>query len=426
MAVIRPAKFSKDSELIAAIDIGASKAVCLIARLAPSRGRTRVPEIIGVGRFGEAVGERAQANAQSAETALRGAVDAAERMAGERIRGVTAAMSGRRLACRRIGVDLDIEGGRVTQEDITDCMRQGAAAAAVDGAAPVHALPISYAIDGEDSMGDPTGLAGSTLTAEILGVSARERHVVNLEALIERCGLKLDDLVAAPLAAAEAVLVEDERELGAILLDIGARSTDFAVFERGALVACGGVPLGGEHVTRDIAHAFGAPLKDAERIKTLYGAALIGAGDENKLVNVPQLGDEDEFVKVSRAELSAVIAPRLEEIFELAAERLPSDARARHGVRRLILTGGGSLLVGAREMAERVLKMKTRLGRPAGLAGAPDAATAPQFSVCAGLIQLAVKQKAERADLAAACRPPVRATQGGLLAGVGQWLRENF
>lgn len=426
MAVIRPAKFSKDSELIAAIDIGASKAVCLIARLAPSRGRTRVPEIIGVGRFGEAVGERAQANAQSAETALRGAVDAAERMAGERIRGVTAAMSGRRLACRQIGVDLDIEGGRVTQEDITDCMRQGAAAAAVDGAAPVHALPISYAIDGEDSMGDPTGLAGSTLTAEILGVSARERHVVNLEALIERCGLKLDDLVAAPLAAAEAVLVEDERELGAILLDIGARSTDFAVFERGALVACGGVPLGGEHVTRDIAHAFGAPLKDAERIKTLYGAALIGAGDENKLVNVPQLGDEDEFVKVSRAELSAVIAPRLEEIFELAAERLPSDARARHGVRRLILTGGGSLLVGAREMAERVLKMKTRLGRPAGLAGAPDAATAPQFSVCAGLIQLAVKQKAERADLAAACRPPVRTTQGGLLAGVGQWLRENF
>ncbi|HXI86755.1 MAG TPA: cell division FtsA domain-containing protein, partial [Parvularculaceae bacterium] len=224
----------------------------------------------------------------------------------------------------------------------------------------------------------------------------------------------------------EAVLVEDERELGAILLDIGARTTDYAVFERGALVACGGVPLGGEHVTRDIAHAFGAPLKDAERIKTLYGAALTGAGDENKLVDIPQLGGEGEVMRISRAELCAVITPRLEEVFELAAEKLPSDSRAMHGVRRLILTGGGSLLIGARETAERILKMKTRLGRPTGLAGAPDAATAPQFAVCAGLIQLAAKQKEERIDPRATPIAPMRAAGGGLLAGVGQWLKENF
>lgn len=426
MSVVRPARFNRDSELIAAVDIGASKAVCLIAHLAPSAGRRKVPEIIGVGRQGGAPSERSAAGVGAAETAVRGAVDAAERMAGDRIKSVSVAISGRRLHCRRVGVDLDIDGGRVTQEDLVDCLRQGAAAAAVDGCSAIHALPISYAVDGEDASGDPAGLAGSVLTAEILGVGARECDVSNIDAMIERCGLTLDDLVAAPLAAAEAVLVEDERDLGVILIDIGARSTDYAVFERGALVDCGGVALGGEHITRDIAHAFGAPLREAERVKTLFGAALIGVGDEHKLVDFPQLGDESDIIRVSRAELSAVITPRLEEIFELTAKRLPGDARSRLCVRRAVLTGGASLLVGARETAERVLSLKARLGRPTALAGAPDAATSPQFSVAAGLIHLAAEQSLKRRNAAFARRASPPMSAHGMFAGVGQWLKENF
>ncbi|MEX0645163.1 MAG: cell division FtsA domain-containing protein [Parvularculaceae bacterium] len=230
--------------------------------------------------------------------------------------------------------------------------------------------------------------------------------------------------MAAPLAAAEAVLVEDERDLGVILIDIGARSTDYAVFERGALVDCGGIALGGEHITRDIAHAFGAPLREAERVKTLFGAALIGVGDEHKLVDFPQLGDEGDVIRVSRAELSMVITPRLEEIFELTAKRLPVDSRSRFGVRRAVLTGGASLLIGARETAERVLSLKARLGRPTSLAGAPDAATSPQFSVAAGLIHLAAEQSMKRRE-AAYSRRSVAPAQG-VFAGVGAWLKENF
>ncbi|MEX0645162.1 MAG: cell division protein FtsA [Parvularculaceae bacterium] len=189
MVIVRPARFHRESELIAAVDIGASKAVCLIAHLAPSAGRRKVPEIIGVGRQGDAPSERGANLIGAAETAVRAAVDAAERMAGDRIKGVTVAIGGRRLHCRRLGVDLDIDGGRVTQEDLVDCLRQGAAAAAVDGSAAIHALPISYAVDGEDASEDPAGLAGSVLTAEILGVGARESDVSNIEAMIERCGL---------------------------------------------------------------------------------------------------------------------------------------------------------------------------------------------------------------------------------------------
>lgn len=425
MRTARATKAHKDGELIAAIDVGASRAACLIAYLSPTGGGEATAEIIGAGRQGAGQRKRSVSKAHSAENALRGAVEAAERLAGERVKAVHAAVGGRFLYCRRIGVDLEIAGGSVAKEDVADCLRQGAEIAAPDGFKRLHALPISYAIDGEDAGVDPIGFAGDVLTAEVLGVGVRESHFANLEAIAERCGLRIENSVAAPFAAGEAVLYDDEKELGVVLIDIGAASTDFAVYERGALIACGGSPLGGDHITRDIAQIFGAPLKHAERVKTLYGSALAGAGDEHKLVDIEQIGASHEVLRAPRAEISAVIAPRLEEIFEMTEKRLPTDASARHRVRRVVLTGGGSLLVGARETAENVLGMKARLGRPTPLAGSPDAASGPQFSVCAGLIQLAAKQKS--ANQVSTIKPPLRRIAGGGVFGnVGHWLRENF
>lgn len=422
----RQPKGRKDSELIAAVDIGASKTACLIAHLAPSVGGRKAPEVIGVGRHGGAPGERGDNRLASAEAAIRGAVEAAERMAGERVNAVHISIPGRLLHCRRLAIELDVEGGLVTREDVEECLVEGAASAAGEGRAPVHALPIGYTLDGEDVGADPCGLAGAALTAEMLGVGVRQAQFRNLEALIERCGLRIEDAAAGPLAAAEAVLFDDEKDLGVVLIDMGSRSSDYAVFDDGALIDCGGVGLGGDHVTRDIAQIFGASLRDAERAKTLYGAALIGVGDEHRLVDLKQLGEQSDVVRVSRAEISAVITPRLEEILELVQARLPADARARHGLRRVVMTGGGSLLVGAREAAERVLGMKARLARPSDLAGAPDAATAPQFSVCAGLIQRAAKQKYVRGGAESWRRAaPLRAGRG-VFGGVGQWLREHF
>lgn len=419
----------KESDIVAAVDIGASKSLCLIAYLVDGPDGTRTPEIIGVGMQGAAsqhAGERlAGGRSAGAEMSLRAAVEAAERMAGERVRSATVAISGRRIVTRRIGVDLEIEGGRVTEEDMSDCLREGAAAAAGEACLAIHALPIGYSIDGEDAGRDPRGLAGSTLTAEVLGVGARSAHAANVEAMLERCNLGLEDIVAAPYAAGEAVLLEDEKDLGVVLIDIGEGGTGYAVYEAGALVDVGGAPLGSGHITRDIAQIFGAPLREAERLKTLHGAALIGPGDEHRLVEMRLLGEGGENARISRAELSAVITPRLEEILELTLERLPSSARARHGLRRAVLTGGGSLLVGAREAGERILGMKTRLGRPVSLAGAPEAATAPQFSACAGAIQLAAKARAQGREAPIDLRAP-RAASGGVFAGVGAWLRDNF
>jgi cell division protein FtsA len=306
-------------------------------------------------------------------------------------------------------------------------MLQGSGAAAPDGATALHAFKIRYAIDGEPAPDDPVGLSGAVLNAEIFGVGVKDSYIANLESMAARAGLELDEIVAAPYAAAEAVLIDDEKELGVLLLDFGARSTSYALYERSALIACGGVGIGGEHITRDIAQIFGSPIAHAERMKTLHSSVLTGPGDEHRLLDFPQLGDGAEIVRHSKAELAQVIAPRFEEILEMALAALPGGVNAHRSVRRAVLTGGGSLLLGARETAERMIGVKTRLGRPAPLSGAPEAATAPQFAVAFGVLRHIARQRsAHRRETA---RPRVQATLGagrGLIGGVGQWLKANF
>lgn len=420
-------KAARDRGLVAAIDIGGSKVACVIAQLTPVFNSEVEPDVIGVGQHGGVCRDKRP----DAESSLRAAVEAAERMAGERIRCAHVGAGGRSLGSRRIAVDLDIVGGVVTQDDVDECLAQGSAAAAPDGSTPLHALKIKFMVDGEQT-DDPVGLAGGVLSAEMLGLSVRDSFAENIEALLGRCGLELESLVAGPSAAGDAVLIEDEKELGVVMFDIGARSTDFALYERGALIACGGIPLGGDHVTRDIAQIFGSPIAKAERIKTLYGSVLTGTGDEHRFIDFPQLGDEAEIGRHSRTELAQVIAPRFEEIVELTLAALPQSG-ARRAIRRAVLTGGGSLLVGARETAERIIGVKTRLGRPAALSGAPEAATAPQFAAAVGIVQIAARRKASSTHTPHRDSLPRngRATSagsaiGGVIGNVGAWLRSNF
>ncbi len=434
---------------IAAIDIGGGKAACMIGVLAPLDNGDYEIDVIGVGQHGGLVAERAS----DVEAALRSAIEAAERMAGERAHRAFVSVRGRSINCRRIGVDLETAGGVVTAEDVRDCLSEARSActrhqnedALQNSFSPLHALPMRYRVDGEsaltsDAVTAPIGQAGNVLTAEVLSLGVRESAAANLEALIGRCGLELDALVAGPLAAAHSVVLEDERDLGVIMLDLGARSTDFAVYDRGVMTACGAVGLGGEHITRDVAQIFGSSLPQAERIKTLHGSAQSGAGDEHRLLDFPQLADPSEIARHSRAELTSVIAPRLEEIIELAFGAAAEQAGGRHTIRRAVLTGGASLLPGACDMAERIMGVKTRLGRPTSLVGAPDAATAPHFAVCVGLLSYAAQVKAMKSKAGGRNIDPyafeaetqARAGLGRRQAphrffdGVANWLRANF
>ncbi|MEM9168907.1 MAG: cell division protein FtsA [Pseudomonadota bacterium] len=421
--------------LTAVVDIGASKVSCLIASTGGGTVDAHEPvalDVLGAAQAGLATGERGQDRTASTETALRAAVDAAERMAGERVTRVHVAVAGRHLLSRRVGVDLALAGSAATREDVVDCLQKGAGVAAVDGATPLHALPTRFVIDGDDAGGNPCGLVGSVLTVEMLGLAVREGVAENLRALLERCDLCVDGYFAAPIAAADGSLIDDEKELGVLLLDIGARHTDFALFEDGAVTACGGVGVGGAHITRDLAQIFGGEIAHAERVKTLYGSALSGDGDDHRFVDFPQIGDPNDVNVVSRAEIAAVIAPRLEETFMLVLRRLQEGASARRAapiaLRRAVLTGGGAQVTGARETAERVLGVKTRLAKAAALSGAPDAVRAPQYAVCVGgMIRAADagKRWRDRGD-SFFDRDMIREGSVGVLRAAAAWLRANF
>ena len=416
-----------DEARTAALDLGASKVSCFIAQRVSEGDLPSQTEIIGVGHYGMPVQSKGAAPVDQLEIGIRSAVDAAERMAGERIHRVCVSAPGRFLRTRRIGVDLEISDGIVTEEDIDDTLREGASIATPADCVALHALPIGFKVDGEEIFLDPLGLSGVTLSTEMLGVGARHSVLDNLSALVERCGLTITEFVAAPYAAAEATLIEDEKELGVVLIDIGAASTDYAVYNNGMLIDCGGVGVGGGHITRDIAQIFGTPLVQAERVKTVHGAALIGPGDEHRFIDFPQLGAAGERLRASRADLYEVIIPRMEEIFELVAQKLPDDGLRRSGLRRAVITGGGSLLIGAREIAERALSMKSRLGRPIAVAGAPEAAGAPGFAVSAGLIQHAANfgagGKSALGVFGQSLHSEKRTTK---LGGVEAWLRAKF
>ena len=415
----------RDASIVGVLDFGAAKVSCMIAQLGDEAGEI---EILGAACHGLSLREGRAPKIEVAENSIRTAVDGAERMAGERLHEISVAVGGRYLHARRIGVDLDIAGGVITEEDVEESLCEGMTIAADDGFVALHAMPILFRVDGEEIFADPAGLTGGFLSTEMLSVGARQSLLENLSALIERCGLKVGEFVAAPLASAEATLIEDEKELGVVLIDIGANSTGYAVYDNGAPIDVGGVAVGGGHITKDIAKIFGAPLADAERVKTLNGSALIGVGDEHRFADFSQLGVAGERARASRAEITEVIAPRLEEIFELIADKLPKDNAHRSHLRRAVLTGGGSLLVGARETAERVLSMKTRLGRPTPFSGLPEAASGPGFSVSVGVVQHLLQLNAHhdpRFGLVAQTQSRYAGTRK-LVGGVEAWLRARF
>ncbi len=421
-------KTRKHGDLVASIDIGGSKVACAIASLVEVAGGGFEPDIVGIGQQGLARG----ASANDSEEAMRSAIHAAERMAGEAISSAAMIAPGRSIASKRVAIDLPIAGGLVTLEDVAECL--DAVGLMVDrGRALVAADVVRFRMDGETDIAEPIGRAGDLLTLEALVLSARDTSVVNMEAALLRAGVKLDSIIPRPKAASAAVLVEDEMDLGALVLDLGAKSTDFAVFESGALVACGGVAVGADNITRDIAQIFGAPLTECERIKTLQGCAFSGPEDANRLIDFTQLGAPGEVARHSRAELAGVIAPRLEEILELtlnAAARAGANAR---DVRRVIVTGGGALLLGVIGTVERIVGARARLGRPADFVAAPEAAAAPQFAAALGALKLVARSAArpDTSSFAGRDHPPsdARRAVGGarsLMSGVGSWLRENF
>ncbi|HXW40319.1 MAG TPA: cell division protein FtsA [Xanthobacteraceae bacterium] len=421
------------SALVAALDVGSSKVVCLIARLRPHgpqqvlTRRSHAIEIVGFGHTG-ARGMKAGSvvNLAQAEEAIRQAVDAAERMAAVEIESVVLSLSAGRLASELFAADVDLVGSSVSEGDIARVLAAGSRHSLRDGRAVLHSLPVGYSIDGVDGIRDPRGMLGSRFGVDMHVATTDIAAARNLMLAVERCHLDVEAMVASPYVAALAVLADDEADLGSAVVDMGAGTTTIAVFLNGRLIHLEGFALGGHHVTMDIARGLNARVADAERIKTLYGTVLGGGSDERDMVTVPPLSEDerDQAQFVPRAALVGIVKPRVEEILEMIRDRLAASPIAAERRGHVILTGGASQLTGLPDLASRILGRPARIGRPLGIAGVPDAAKGPAFAVAAGL--LVYPQAAHLEHFDARRKRQLMTGTGGYFARVGRWLRESF
>lgn len=394
MGVMNFLKLSSDAPaarkagVFAGLDIGASKTTCFIARTEQTLAGLR-PRVIGVGHV-SSKGVRAGAvvDMEAAAASVRGAVENAEAMAGQPITDITVSAAAGSPASTRIAVDMDLASREVTDRDLRRVLGEAMRRQHEAGRVVLHALPLSWRVDGHRGVKDPRGMFGETLGVDVHIVSAAVDPVQNLVACVERCQLDVAGVAAAPYAAGLSALSADEMELGVLVIDMGAQVTSAAIFNEGALQHLDCVPVGGAHATNDIARGLSTPVGAAERIKALHGCALDSPDDDRLMIEAPPVAGSGEtgMAQHPRALLNAIIRPRLEEIFELIRDRLDAAGAREAGGRQMVLTGGAAQLPGTAELAGRVLGKQARIGRPASLAGLGDAVSGPAFSACAGIL----------------------------------------
>jgi len=417
---------------IAAVDIGSTKICCLIGAVEGRRRRAvdeTAPQIkiVGAGhcKSGGVTGG-AISDLDEAERAMRTAIDQAERMAGRTISDIYVNMSGGRTLSVHVSGEV-ILGRQPVDEDA----KRRAAVNAMSkletgGRAVLHASVIQYRLDDARNVREPAGMHGTTLTADLNVVLADANVIANLGLLLERCHLDAIGLVVSPYAAARSVLLADEMELGVAVIELGGGTTSYAVFNEGMLAHADTVPVGSHHVTTDIARGLNTTIAHAERVKTLWGSTVPAHLDERELITCPILGEtgSDAVQRIPRSMICGVVRPRMEEIFEIVRDKLGEVPVARHLVRRVVLTGGGSQLNGVEQLAGEIIGRQVRVAKPSRFNGLPDALSTPGFCVATGLLRYGLAPDEQASNLGVLIAGAGH--DGNYFRRVGKWLKESF
>ncbi|MBY0293188.1 MAG: cell division protein FtsA [Alphaproteobacteria bacterium] len=370
--------------LIAALDVGSSKVCCAIAQV---QGKHNF-EILGVGQqLSGGVKSGVVINMEEVITSIVNAVHTAEKMAGVTIRDVIVSVNGSHLKSVNFTVEMNVSGHPIDDTDIRRILLQAKAAQVDPSLQTLHTVPTGYALDGAKGIKDPRGMSGDRLWVSIYTLFSKSSPLHNLSTCVARSHLEVTSLVAASYASGLACLVEDEIELGVILIDMGGSTTSLTVFHEGQLRHVECIPIGGSHVTMDIARGFSTTLMNAERLKTLYGSAIPSVADDREMIIVPLVGEKrgEGMNQMPRSALVSVIKPRIEETFEHVRARLLKAGINQFMGQRVVLTGGASQLAGAREVASMILGKNIRLGKPLHVSSS-EFSQDPSFSTCAGLL----------------------------------------
>ena len=369
--------------LVTALDVGSSKIACVIGR---AEGGTL--KILG-SALRESAGIRAGTitSLDLAEESIRDCVAAAENHADSRIQNVLISVNCGQPISATARTAMALNGALVSDEHLRALLQDGRARCQPDGYEVIQSAPTGYVVDEARGVRDPSGMFCQRIGVTMHAVAVRPSPLQNLKLAVERGHLSVVGTLFAAYASGLSTLSDDEKQIGATLIDMGGGVTSIAVFLEGQLVHADVVPLGGQAVTADICSMLAAPVSAAERVKTLFGSAL-GDDAAADVIAVPQMGEdgEDTVLRVPRSMLTRIIQARLEEIFTEVQKRLQASGFDVAAGRRAVMTGGASQLAGTRELAARILNKQVRLGRPQSFPGLAAANTGPDYAAAIGLL----------------------------------------
>ena len=371
----------RKSNVLVGIDIGTTKTTTIV-------GETTATgiNIIGVGITpAKELRKGGVVNIESTVEAIKKAVEDAERMSGCRINSAYVGIAGSHIKGQNSLGIVAIKGREVGEDDLQRAIEASRAIAIPVDREILHTLPQSYVVDGQDGIRDPVGMSGVRLEAKVHIVTGAAASIQNVVKSVNRVGLDIDDVVLEQLAASEAVLSSDEKDLGVALIDIGGSTTGIAIFAEGSIKHTASLPVGGNFLTSDIATGLRTPFAEAEKIKLNHGCALTSMIPKEETIEVPSVGGREDRM-VSRQILGRIVEPRMEEILNMALKEIVRSGYEDLLAAGLVLTGGTSLLHGINEMAEQIFDMPVRRGCPTGVGGLNDVANSPAFAVGVGLI----------------------------------------
>ncbi len=368
---------------VVGLDVGSSKTSVIVAETI-GEGDVRCLALATAETKGLRKGQ--VSNLDQVASSIRQAVEDAEGQVGFPIDSCILGMGGGYIAGfnARGGLGLGNRPRDVTREDVRRAVHSARQARLPEGAEVLHVLPQGFWLDAQNGIRDPIGMVGRRLDVNVHLVTSPAVLAQNLVAAVNRAGVVVADLVLEPLAAAECVLSQDERELGVSLVDIGAGTTELIVYAAGVVRHTAAIAIGGDHFTNDLAVGIRTPITEAERIKREEVWSTVELGEHDRSIEIPCVGDRQPR-SVPAREVAEILDARAQELLVLVRRELERAGLATAIPAGFVLVGGGARLEGLVEMAEKTLDAPARVGRPRGLAGLPEDAVAPEFAAIIGL-----------------------------------------
>jgi len=371
----------KKGELIVGLDIGTTKVAAIVGEVTDDG-----IDIIGIGSHpSRGLRKGVVINIESTVESIKKAISEAELMAGCDITSVYAGIAGGHIKGINSHGIVAIKEKEVKETDLMRVIDAAQAVAIPLDREVIHVLPQEYIVDGQDGIKEPLGMSGVRLEAKVHIVTAAVTSAQNIVKCANRCGLNVNDIILQPLASAESILTNEEKELGIALVDVGGGTSDLVIYSEGAVVHTSVITLGGNHVTNDVAVGLRTPAAEAERIKQKYGCALSSMVEKDETIEVPSVGGRKPRI-LSRQILAEIIEPRVEEIFNLVQQEIIKSGFEDRIASGIALTGGSVILEGVPELAEQAFNMPVRRGAPRGIGGLVDVVKSPMYATGVGLV----------------------------------------